>query len=317
MFKRWALLAIKIALTVGFVWFLLRKTDIGAAWHAGKGIDPLMFGVALVLMLVQVYMCALRWQIVIKAVGSWLSLAKVTEIFWIGTFFGLVLPGAVGGDAIRMWKTRRAGLSLAASVNSVMLERVATVFGLILLVAVTQSFMGDRLQGVPGLWVFPALTVVGAAGIAVLTLLDRFPESFHRWKVIRAFAMLAHDTRRLFLSPLRAGQTLTVAVLGQVNMSLCVYALALGLGAHVTVLDCIVLVPPVILITTLPLSIAGVGVREMAMVQFFGLIGVPQEQALAMSVLFFIIIVLTALPGGLLWLVSKDRLEMAAKEAEV
>ena len=316
MIKRWASLAVKLALTAGLLWFLSRKVDVAAAWDVGKGIAPAMFAASLALLIVQVMLCTWRWQVVLKALGAWLSFGKVCEIFWISNFFGLVLPGAVGGDAIRMWKTRRAGLSLAASVNSVLLERVATLFGLIVLVVVTQPLLADKLQGHPGLWVFPLLGVLGAGGIAFLMLLDRFPLAFHRWPVIRAFAQVACDTRRLFLHPVNAGKTMSIVMIGHVNLALGVYVLALGLGADVSVLDCLVLVPPVILITTLPISVAGWGARELAMITLFGFVGVPQPQALAMSVLFGIVTTLTALPGGVMWLLSKDGGEVSAPEID-
>ena len=58
---------------------------------------------------------------------------------------------------------------------------------------------------------------------------------------------------------------------------------------------------------TLPISIAGWGVREQAMVTAFALIGVPGEGALALSILFGLIALLFGLPGGVVWLMSADR----------
>jgi hypothetical protein len=58
---------------------------------------------------------------------------------------------------------------------------------------------------------------------------------------------------------------------------------------------------------TLPISIAGWGVRETAMVGLFGLIGVPGEGALVLAVLFGLVGIAAALPGGVLWLASRDR----------
>jgi hypothetical protein len=313
MIKQWASWAVKIALTGGSLAFLLKKVDLGAAWEVGKAVDPWMFTASLALLVLQVGLCALRWQRVIKSLGSHLSLAQATEIFWIGNFFGLALPGAVGGDAIRMWKTHRAGMALSVAINSVMLERAATVMGLVILVTITQPLLAGRLNDVSGLWVFPALTVAGVAGLGVLCLLDRFPVSLRRWKLIRGFVQLAHDTRLVFLKPGNMLPTMAIALVGHVNLALGVWVLAVGLGAPVSIIDSLVLVPPVILITTLPISIAGLGVRELAMVKIFGFIGVAEPTAMAMSVLFFIVTVITALPGGLAWLLSKDRRAMVAK----
>jgi hypothetical protein len=61
------------------------------------------------------------------------------------------------------------------------------------------------------------------------------------------------------------------------------------------------------LATTLPISIAGWGVREGAMVAAFGLIGVSQEGAVVLSLLAGILAVVACLPGGLIWLMSGYR----------
>jgi hypothetical protein len=305
MIKRSASWAVKLALTGGALWYLQEKVDLGAAWAVGKSISPVMFLTAFLLQVVQVLICAGRWRMVLWALGEDLPFRQACEIFCIGNFFGQVLPGAVGGDAVRMWKTHRAGLSLTASVNSVALERVATVFGLIFLVAVSQPLLLDRLAGHFPVWAFPGLTLAGLAGIIVLGLLDRAPRSLGHLRLVRGFAQLAFDTRRLFFRPRRALPLLLVVVIGHINLALVIYVLAIGLSIDVSALDCMVLVPPVILIATLPISMAGWGPREMAMITAFGFIGVSKEHATALSVLFGAASVLIALPGGVFWLLAR------------
>jgi hypothetical protein len=96
-------------------------------------------------------------------------------------------------------------------------------------------------------------------------------------------------------------------ILTHINMALIVLILALGLGLDVTLLDCLTLVPPVMLIMTIPISIGGWGVRETAMVSLFGLIGVPGEGAFALSVVFGLTGIAVAIPGGIIWLMSRDK----------
>jgi glycosyltransferase 2 family protein len=316
MIRRWASGLLKLGLTVGALWYLQHKVDLRAAWDVGHRIDPGAFLAAFVLQIVQVLICAWRWRLVLKAIGAWLSFGKACELFCIGNFFGQVLPGAVGGDAVRMWSTRRAGLGLSQSINSVMLERVATVFGLVLLVTITQPYLLDRLPRGSGLWLFPGLTVASAAGILVLTQLDRLPLWLEEWRIVRGFVKLAGDTRRLFLAPRHAVPTLLVVILGHINLALVVWVLGRGLGAHASAVDYLVLVPPVILIATLPISIAGWGARELAMVTALGFVGVPAAQATAMSVLFGVVTILIALPGGFFWLFAKQRASVAKTKIE-
>ncbi|OAN48043.1 hypothetical protein A6A04_04600 [Paramagnetospirillum marisnigri] len=320
MVKRWLPWVLKGVLSVGLIWFVFNKVDINSAWDQAKTLDPLMLAVALGLGVIQVLLGAGRWWLVLKALKAAFSPVQAFVVFYIGICFSIITP--VAGDAIRMWKTRRSGLSLATSVNSVMLERIITILGLVLLVAATQPLLLARAPNIPGSWVFPLLSLVGIAGIVFISQLDRLPQSLHRWRIVRGLAHLAGDTRRLFRHPGWSGGTLAVAVIGHANLSLEAYALARGLGLNVDLLDCLVLVPPVILLMTLPISIAGLGLRETAMVTAFGYVGVESHSALVLSLLFGFTNIASALPGGLIWLLSAEhprpdeieRMEHAAED---
>lgn len=321
MVKRWLPWVLKGGLSAGLIWFVFSKVDMASAWAQAKTLDPSMLVLTLALGLCQVAIGAFRWWIVLRALKAAFTAAQAFIVYYIGIFFSIVLPGAVGGDAVRMWKARRSGLSLAASVNSVMLERVATVLGLVLLVAATQPLLLARAPNIPGSWVFPVLSVLGVLGILFLSVLDRLPQRLHHMRLVRGLYHLAGDTRRLFFSVKWGGSTLVVAIIGHVNLSLQVYCLGKGLGLDIDVIDCLVLVPPVILIMTLPISIAGWGLRETAMVAAFGYIGVEAHSALVLSILFGLGNMVTALPGGLVWLLSgdhlkRDEIEHMEEEAE-
>jgi hypothetical protein len=86
-----------------------------------------------------------------------------------------------------------------------------------------------------------------------------------------------------------------------VGVAVMVFLLADALGVRVSLMNCIFLVPLVMLTTLIPISIAGWGVREGAMVVAFGLIQVPRSDALAVSVLFGAMLLATSLPGGVLF----------------
>ena len=310
MLKKWFSLALKFAVSGVLIWFLLSKVDIGAAKERLLEVAPEMVLLAVAVLLVQMIICVFRWQAVLDALGTPLPFLKVLQIFFIGVFFNQTLPSSVGGDAVRMYKAYRAGLTMGAAVNGVMLERVATVVGLVLLVAATQPFFLTRVDAETGAWMIPALAVLALAtlaGLVFLMVLERLPQSLRRWRLMRGIANLGGDTRRLFLAPLKAGRALGWSIVGHANVALCVFVLALGLGLEVTWLDCMALVPPVILVTTLPISIAGWGVREGAMVVAFGFIGVADHSALVLSLLFGLVIIATSLPGGVVWLASADR----------
>ncbi len=308
--KKWLPLTLKFLVSAALIWFLLGKVDLAATKAHLLEVAPGMFVLALAILLVQVAICVFRWKAVLHAIRAPLSFFRALEIFMIGSFFSQTLPSSVGGDAVRMYKAYRTGLTLSGAVNGVMLDRAVTVVGLVLLALAMQPFFLPKVGAEVSAWLVPAIVLfvaVMAAGLAFVMILDRLPESLRRWRLVRGLALLAADTRRVFLAPGAAFRSLGWAVVGHTNLTLGVYVLALGLGLGVTWIDCIVLFPPVLLITTLPISIAGWGVREVAMVAAFGLVGIPAEGAFALSLLFGLLAVVVGLVGGVVWLLSSDR----------
>lgn len=320
MIKKWFPWIVKGGISFGLIAWVLSKIDMASAWNQAKSMDLGMAALAIVLMLVQIALGAVRWGLVLRALSAAFHWLQTASVYYVGIFFAIVLPGAVGGDAVRMWFARRNGLSLGTAVNSVALERAVTVFGLVLLVCLTQPLLMMRLPDLPGSWVFPMLLAVCVLGILTLATLDRLPQSLHRWRVVRGLAVLATDTRKLFFHPGYSLITLVVALIGHVNLSLVVYVLAIGLRLDVDLVDCLVLVPPVVLVMTLPISISGWGVRETAMVTAFGFVGLPAAPTLVLSILFGLVSMVTALPGGLVFLAAGGRKieaeELAAEAAE-
>ena len=77
-------------------------------------------------------------------------------------------------------------------------------------------------------------------------------------------------------------------------------------------MDCLFLIQPVLLITSLPISIGGWGIREAAMIAIFALVGVPSSAAMVLSVQFGLLAMLVSTPGLVLWFMLKRKDSTAA-----
>ncbi len=310
MTKKHIALALKFMVSGGLIWMLIDGVDLGAARDRILGADPMMLGIVVLVSFVQIAVCVVRWQAVLVAINAVVSFLDGMRLYFIGFFFNQALPSSVGGDAVRVYRVYKEGLSLSSSINSVMLERVATVLGLVLLVVCATPFFIHRVGPNEAAWIIPFVSILGVGGIVgliILMFLDRLPSRFSHWRIVRGLAMLAGDSRRVFLAPIHAVKAIGWSLAGHLNITLAVYLMGLSIGLEITWVDCMVLMPPVLLLTTLPISIAGWGVREQAMVTAFALIGVPGEGAFALSIMFGLLGLLFGLPGGIAWLMSSDR----------
>jgi len=308
--KKTIALVLKFVVSGGLIWYLLGNVDLGAAKERVLGADINMIMLTLVVIIVQLFICVIRWRTVMQAINAQLPFMKAFQIYMIGFFFNQALPSSVGGDGVRIYKAYRSGLTLSEAVNGVMLERIATMLGLVVVVVIGTPFFIDRVGSDDAGWIIPSVTLLGIGGVSgliVMMFLDRMPSMISHWRFVRGLALLAADTRRIFLSPVTAMKAMFWSVLGHANVAFGVYLMALSIDLNVTWLDCMVLFPPVLLVMTIPISIAGWGVREQAMVVAFGLIGVSNEGALVLSILFGLWGIALGLPGGVVWLMSSDR----------
>jgi hypothetical protein len=107
--------------------------------------------------------------------------------------------------------------------------------------------------------------------------------------------MVVHSKRRLL-------QLVGVSILGQFALSGAVLLLAGGLGVPLESVGALAVVPGVMIVSAIPISIAGWGLREGTMVVGLGLLGVSQSDAALVSIAFGLLLLILGLLGGLLWL---------------
>ena len=123
--RKWIALALKGAVSVGLIWYLIDHTDLRVDPARFLTISPLYIGLAVLISALQFAICVWRWQAVLRAIGQPLPIGTVLRLFLIGTFFNQTLPSSVGGDAFRIYLAHKAGQTLSGAFNGVMLERVA------------------------------------------------------------------------------------------------------------------------------------------------------------------------------------------------
>jgi uncharacterized membrane protein YbhN (UPF0104 family) len=80
--------------------------------------------------------------------------------------------------------------------------------------------------------------------------------------------------------------------------------IARAMHAPVDFSQAVIVIPPVMLIAAVPISVGGWGVREGVMVVAFSLIGLPQVDGFAISVMLGILLFLVGVIGGVLWIVQ-------------
>jgi uncharacterized membrane protein YbhN (UPF0104 family) len=148
--------------------------------------------------------------------------------------------------------------------------------------------------------------LVGVFGGGLLLLL--VPKSWHSYNLIRPF----HSVIEMVQGALRQKRLLLATLLASFVASILVI---LGLQVLMVAFDVpltweqgAAILPAVMLLTSLPISFAGWGLREGALIIALGVYQVSQETALALSLIYGVLHLVSAVPGLILWILEKRRL---------
>jgi hypothetical protein len=310
--KKAAIYSLKFGITIILFYVILYPLDVDRIWTILGGIDPYLAAIFISLLGIQTIIATARWNRVLQPLHAPLSLAATFRILLIGAYFNQGLPSAIGGDAVRVLYVQRTGLSLSKAMSSVILDRLAAMLWLLVMTAVSFPALLEITGGSREAW---AIGIIALLGILALVVFGGSHLLFERWRhnrLLRGLNSISIDFWRVLF---RSQTSFDLHLLSILNLSLAVlvvYTIALGLGVDISFLQCLVLMPPVFLLIILPISIAGWGLREGIIVSAFAFVGVPGEEAVAVSVLFGLGVLLWGLPGGVLWLTQRSQVKPAS-----
>jgi uncharacterized protein (TIRG00374 family) len=274
---------------------------------------------------------AFRWHVLLKVQKIRLSLPRLSGLFFIGMFYNQFLPGGTGGDIMKSYyllketPDKKAGALLA-----VVFDRF---IGLVALVAITATLIGlryDFLSQKPEtrslLWLL--LIILGASIAFLLStfvisgfkLFHSLPAHFPGRDKLIEISAAYHLYARHWRATLVAFVASLVAHLATFTTFLFA---AYALGAPVPLVDFFAVMPVERTISALPISFAGIGLREKVLqIMLNGLCGVPEAKAILIGSLSFLIILVCCLPGALVYLFYRpsgvvERVRLREMEQEV
>lgn len=302
---------LKTLVSGGLIAWLMSKVEITKVWGVIQNLHEGLLGLVLVIILVTLLAIAKRWQLVVRLGSMDVPLFSLTEATFIGAFFNQFLPSSVGGDFFRILAVRRYGASLNEAVTGVLMDRLFGFISLGILCLLIIPAEGQVLIGSDLKWPF-LLTMLLLGGVFGGGLLLLFvPLSWHAYFFIRPFSSIIEMTQRawrqrsLLLSILLSSLVASILLISGLQVLMVAFDIPLTWGQGVVIL------PVVMLLTSLPISFAGWGLREGAMVVALGVYGVPQEKALALSLVYGVLHLVSGVPGLILWLLEKRRLKPA------
>ena len=314
--KTLLLAAVKVILTIGLFALALRSIDLGDVLLHIRRLPLSVLILTVGLLCCQMVIAAMRLSSITRIIASSVPLGKSVRINLVGAFFSQALVTFVSGDVVRaMLLKRTCALPMRESVSAVTLDRVVGLLSTLLLVSITAPWAIQLTGDETMRHSMEVVAIIGAlliVAFAVVGYVARHPEiveivraKIKGSKIIYVLLDLATVARHLFSARRALPQILFTSLMIQIINVAIIYFLINGMGADVSIWQCMLIVPTVMLISLLPFSVAGWGLRESAMSTGFALIHAPVAAAVAASVIFGILTLSISLPGGLLWWSSR------------
>lgn len=297
-------ITLKIIVTLVIFYYLFKHIDFNALFDLLKNSHGGWILVALIMQLTSTYLAAYRWFKISQLLVFKEKLSFYVQSYFKGTFFNQVLPSSIGGDAIRILDLTRKNYDKKDAFYGVFVDRVVGLVGLLVLNLIASvlfygTFESDFSQ------LIILITLGGILGFMSLFYFDRI-SFLANYKFLNLFHRLAKRLNDLYSSKRLLVKHISISVIVHLFSVLTMYGLSLSLSLELSFQTLLIAVPPVFLLTIIPLSLAGWGIREGAMVGVFMLVGADQTKILAMSILYGLLLIISALPGSYFWIKKKQ-----------
>jgi glycosyltransferase 2 family protein len=235
---------------------------------------------------------ALKWQVILKGLGRPVAFASLVRLAWVGLFFNTFLPGRTGGDIVRAWSLAASDSNRLRSFASVAVDRAANLFALVLLGSVA-TLIDPRI---------PEELVVFVRTLALVSIIGLFGFLALRRKAMQYLPQKVQELLRTLDTgrwcSRRIAAVVTLAVVFQTVVVLINIVAARGLQIPVTSTALFVVVPLTAIVTAIPISINGFGIREAAYATILSYVGAGPEVAVALSLTVTTAMIAWSLGGG-------------------
>lgn len=277
----WRLRILGTVASLGLLVWLLARQDWEAFFGHARSLSPAALALALALVLLGQLWNVGRWLCLLRGQEIGLSYFQAASYAFAGLFASNFLPSTIGGDVVRILGAARAGPSRLSGAATVVMDRAISVFGMLFLLPFSVPLLEGMIRGAGGLGEI-SLAATGAPADWLRRIRERVRETLAPWM------------RR----PGSLALSLAASWAGVLCYLLAVWMVARGLAIEVSLAQVAGVTGLTYLITLIPISINGYGLREAGMLALYVQLGATPEQASALALITRALMMLVSLPGA-------------------
>jgi glycosyltransferase 2 family protein len=308
MLKKLLLSFAKLAVSFGLMYLLYRKIPLSQIGEVMRAFDLRFLPYICLLLLVNTFLSAWKWHILLRSDGIEISLLTLTGSYMVGSFFNMFLPSNIGGDFYRIVDVMKRSQDTIRSATSVFADRLSGFFALVSLSLISSIFVVLKTNRF--FFFFLPLTIFLLL-ICLIWLLynQQIVHKILRLLGLHRFDVITSNIDKICLSFSRYGsqfniivKILLISFSFQSLVIVIVYLLAKSVGVAVSFFYFSAFVPLISLMEALPISIYGIGVRDFGYEFFFDSSGMGDPQTRSLALMYFAMTVVYSLAGGVIFL---------------
>lgn len=265
---------LKLILTALALYFVINNIDLKEAWKLLKRANPLFLLLAWMAFLGSKFLAAIRLNLHFSAIELIISQVLNLRLYLLGMYYNLFLPGGIGGDGYKAyWLNKQYNTKLKDIIGTLLLDRIN---GLVALGVFALIF--TQLIELPYTWLNLWVVIGGI-------ILAYWVHYLSLWKLFRRLTHILIPSH-------------IISLIVQALQLLCVYFLlhSLGVEGSFWAYGFVFLVSSIV--SVLPLTIGGIGSREVVFLLGSEILRLEQGAAITISVMFYLITVFTSLLGS-------------------
>lgn len=302
---------IRMVITMVLLGILATWIDFGEMKVLVANLQLVPLVISVLLAIGSIVLSAFKWKLLLDTRGYQLSLISLTKVYFVGLFMNNFLPSSIGGDVMRIYQIGKRTGNLSEATASVVLERLLATVGLALLALIAVlpnlQMLGKFSRA---LLIFLLVCCVVAYLLIKPSVLRPLTKLSWPWwqKALGQICEIGAIIKSFRYNQGQVVKVIGYSVLFQLLVVLINYFALQSLAiTTVSLWQCALVIPIISAVSMIPLSINGLGIREAAYAVLFAPFGISSSQAITLSVLFFIIVLVVSLIGGLLFITERTK----------
>lgn len=286
----WYYLRFVIALALVVV--VVSRLDLSNTWETIKQVNVWLYVIIFCIFLLNKLITTYRWKLLLISQNIKVKLSSLYKLYLVGFMFNIVLPSSIGGDVVKIYKLGKdVPENKFGSAMATIMDRFGGLVALPIIIFITILF-NPYLELKVRLIVFVCIAILFCLLALVLRgnvnwLINLIRKIIPGKKLknlfdkcLSATKVYKKDKKTLFKVLLLS---LVFQIIGILNQYLIFYAI----GVKIPLIFMFMVVPVTRLIVSLPISIGGIGVKEISLIGLLGVIGVTNFEVVSYSLLAY------------------------------